>query len=109
MESEMLKEHASLERAIDIAIWMNFKYRKQQRSYVVVQDKKTKLYLVVPQMGRRKSLCIKQPKDYSLMSYEQIKSIRSEVQPLSHWEEIMGLFTSTHGEILRFNIRYQIP
>lgn len=109
MESEMLKEHKSLQRAIDIALWMNFKYRKDKRSYVVIQDKKSKMYQVVPQLGRKKSFCIEKPENYLEMDYQQIQIIRSELVPLNHWEEIIGLFSSAHGEILRFIIMYQVP
>lgn len=109
MESEALKEHVSLQRAIDIALWMNFKYRTQNRSYVVIQNKMTKLYQVVAQMGRRKGSYIKPSQSYKKMSYEHIKTIGSEHTPLYHWEEIMGLFSITHGEILRFILKYQVP
>jgi hypothetical protein len=109
MESEAFKEHGSLQRALDIALWMNFKYRKQNRSYVIIQDKKTKLYQVVAQMGRRKGSYIKPPQSYIKMSYEHIKSIRSQNSPLNHWEEIMGLFSSSNGEFLRFILKYQVP
>jgi hypothetical protein len=109
MESEAFKQHGSLQRAIDIALWMNFKYRMQNRSYVVIQDKKTKLYHLVTKEGRRKSSYIALPKNYNQMDYEQIATIRSQTSPLYHWEEIMGLFSATHGEILRFILQYQVP
>lgn len=109
MESEAFKEHESLQKAIDIALWMNFKYRKQNRDYVVIQDKKTKQYQVVAQMGRRKGGYIKPPQNYKQMSYEHIKGIASEHNPLNHWEEIRGLFSTCNGEFLRFILKYQIP
>lgn len=109
MESELLKSHSSLQRAIDVAMWMNFKYRLSERSYGVILDKKTKLYEVVETNGRRKSTLVEIPFDYSTMSYEQIQTLRTIVNPLRHWEEITGLFSSTHGEILRFIIANKIP
>lgn len=109
MESEALKEHGSLQRAIDIALWMNFKYRVQNRSYVIIQDKKTKLYQIVPQLARRKTSYIKPVDSYKKMSYEHIKAIRSEHCPLNHWEEIAGLFSVCNGEFLRFILQYQVP
>lgn len=109
MESEIVESHKSLQRAIDTALWMNFKYRKEKRSYQVVHDKKTKLYQVVPQKGRRRSSFIEKPENYLQMSYKHIESIRYEVEPLPHWEVIMGLFSSIHGDILRFIIMYQVP
>ena len=109
MESELNKSHPSMQRAIDIAMWMNFKYRIEGRSYAVVQDKKAKWYEVVQTQGRRKSSLIAMPTNYSDMTYEQIQSIRTIVNPLDHWQEITGLFCSTHGEILRFILASEIP
>jgi hypothetical protein len=109
MESEIMKSHPSLQRAIDIAMWMNFKYRMEKRSYGVIQDKKAKWYEVVQTKGRRKSTLITLPSDYSAMTYEQIVAIRTIVNPLSHWEEMAGLFSTTHGEILRFILANKIP
>ena len=109
MENEALKSHPSLQRAIDIAMWMNFKYRMDKRSYGVIQDKKAKWYNIVETKGRRKSTLITLPGDYSDMTYEQIEAIRTTINPLSHWEEAAGLFSSTHGEVLRFILANKIP
>jgi hypothetical protein len=109
MESEINKSHPSLQRAIDIALWMNFKYRIDERSYGVIQDKKAHWYNVVETKGRRKSSLIPIPNDYCEMTYEQIEAIRTIVNPLHHWEEMIGLFSSTHGEILRFILAGKIP
>ncbi len=109
MESELTKSHPSLQRAIDIAVWMNFKYRIDERSYGVIQDKKAHWYNVVETQGRRKSSLIELPNDYRGMTYEQIEAIRTIVNPLSHWEEMIGLFSSTHGEILRFILAGGVP
>ena len=109
MESEALKQHGSLQRAMDIALWMDFKYRLQKISYVVIQDKKTKLYQVVHQMGRTKSSYLEKPENYTQMSYDHIREISSQVEPLNHWEEIRGLFSNCNGELLRFILAYRVP
>ncbi len=109
MESEIVKSHTSLQRAIDVAMWMNFKYRLDQRSYGVICDKKQNVYTVVETMGRRKSTLVELPKDYSLMDYQHIESIRTVVNPLNHWEEIVGLFSGFNGEILRFILNHKLP
>ncbi|MDI1256724.1 MAG: hypothetical protein PSV16_11550 [Flavobacterium sp.] len=108
MESQAMQHHNSLQKAIDIAMWMNFKYRTQKRSYAVMQDKKSKQYYVVQQQGKKKTLN-PLPTDYSGMSYQQIQDIRSELDPLHHWEEIMGMVSSVHGELLRFILSHNIP
>ena len=109
MESELIKSHPSLQIAIDIALWMNFKYRIDERSYGVIQDKKVHCYKVVETEGRRESSLVPLPSDYSKMTYEQIEAIRTNVNPLHHWEEMVGLFSSTHGETLRFILANAVP
>ncbi len=109
MESQTMKPHISLERAVDIALWMNFKYRLEKNGYSVVQDKRTKLYHINPPSASRKSNQLILPADYSQMTYEQIENIRSEKDPLHHWESIMGEFTTIHGELLRFILAYKVP
>lgn len=109
MENEAMQHHGSLQRAIDIAVWMNFKYRVNKRHYMVVKDKKSQQYYVVQQHGRKKSPAYPLPEDYSQMDYGDIQKIRSDVDPLHHWEEIMGMFSTVHGELLRFIIATKIP
>jgi len=38
-----------------------------------------------------------------------IRFITMDEDPLMHWEEIKGLFSSMHGEVLRFILAYQVP
>ncbi len=109
MESELNKSHPSLQRAIDIAMWMNFKCRMDKRNFGVIQDKKAHWYEIVETKGKRKSSLIALPANYSDMTYEQIEAIRTIVNPLSHWEEIVGLFSTAHGETLRFILANEIP
>ncbi len=35
--------------------------------------------------------------------------IGMDINPLSHWESIEGMFTRTNGEILRFILSHKIP
>ena len=109
MEGQFVKQHTSIDRAIDIALWMNFKYRLEKRVFGVTYYKKTKLYQIIENQGRKNAKSLPIPKDYSQMSYEQIQMIRADSDPFNHWEEIMGLFSVTHGELLRFILMYNIP
>lgn len=43
------------------------------------------------------------------MDYEHIKSIRTDNDPLSHWEDTCGLFSTVSGEHLRFILTMNIP
>jgi hypothetical protein len=109
MESQYLKQHQNCNRAFDIALWMSFKYRLDNRKFGVVQDKKTKLFQVIEKVTNHKPKTLAQYENYSQMSYEQIQVITSDVDPLSHWEEIMGMFSVADGELLRFILLYKIP
>ena len=51
----------------------------------------------------------KMPRNYSKMKYRHIKQIRMDDNPLSHWEELTGMFSVAHGEILRFILSAKIP
>lgn len=109
MEKEAVIGHQSKERAIDVALWMTFKYRIENRIYGVVQDKKTKEYHVVELENRRRKQLLDFPTDYSQMHYLQISSVFKEKNPLPHWEAIRGIISTTDGEILRFLLAFNVP
>lgn len=109
MENEIMKSHPSLQRAIDIAMWMNFTHRIDKKVYGVIKDKKAKWYDVVLTQGRRKSSFVVLPENYADMTYSQIEAIRTIVNPLPHWESLMGMFSTCDGELLRFMLAYHVP
>ena len=43
------------------------------------------------------------------MKYEHIKEIAKDDDPLFHWEEIRGLFSSFDGELLIYILYAKIP
>ncbi len=43
------------------------------------------------------------------MTYEHIVTIGMDRDPLRHWEEIRGMFTTMEGDLLRFIIEKKIP
>lgn len=105
MESEATEFYLSEQKAIDAALWLNFKYRQEKRSYHVVKINKE--FRIVPTTRKSKHNAL--PENYIQMTYEQIRTIRQEVYPHNHWEDIIGLFSTTNGEILRFLLAYQVP
>jgi len=109
MENEAMIGHPSKQRAIDIALWMTFKYRIENRIYGVEQNRKTKEYHIVELENRRRKKLLDFPMDYSQMHYNQISSVLMDKNPLSHWEEIRGMLSTTDGEVLRFMLKYKIP
>lgn len=54
------------------------------------------------------SVCIWH-KNYAKMKYQHIGKIAQDDEPLYHWEEIRGLFSSFDGELLRHILHAKIP
>lgn len=104
-----MKKHLSLQRAIDIAMWMNFKHPIENKNYGVMKLKKSQKYKVVETKGRRKSRLIALPTDYSEMNYEQIKALCEDLDLLDYWDDIIALFSTTNVELLRFIIVNKVP
>ena len=75
MENETMIGHPTKQRAIDVALWMTFKYRMENRIYGVEQNRKTKEYHIVQLENRRRIKLLDFPTDYSEMHYNQISSV----------------------------------
>lgn len=99
------------QKAIDHAMWLNFKYRIAGIVFGVLNGP-NKNWAVCEQatvdemeMSFLKIL----PKDYSELSYRKLDIIRQEQEPLPFWESIVGMVSVTDGEILRFILENKIP
>ena len=101
----------SQDRAIDHAIWLNFKYRIAQITFGVI-----------PHPNRKWAVCEEDaanelgaefldilPKDYSELSYRKLDTIRQDEDPLAYWESIIGMVTTMDGEVLRYVLKNRIP
>ena len=49
------------------------------------------------------------PEDHSNMTYDHIRHIGVDEDPLVHFEKIKGMFSVMHGEILRFILSHRVP
>ena len=49
------------------------------------------------------------PKDYAEMSYDEMRHIRMDKEPLPHLEALMSHFSTMDGEILRYILYAKIP
>ena len=105
-----MTRYPSKQKAIDHALWNSFNHRFQGQSYGVVLSSKGD-YLVLPtdHVSFEKSDFEIIPKHYCDMDYKHIKQIAMDDDPLNHWEEILGMFSVLHGEILRFILEAKIP
>jgi len=109
MDEELQEPQVSYDRAIDIALWMTFKYRMDNRIYGIQWLRKSNQHQVVELENRRRKTLLEFPQNYSDMDYTRISTIHFDKNPLPHWEEIRAIFSSVHGETLRFLLSYEVP
>lgn len=100
----------SKEKAIQHAIWLNFKYRIAKICFGVVEHPNTKW--AVCEEATRDEIDIPfldTSQDHSDMNYDEIRHIKMDYAPLPHWEELIGTFSVMDGELLRFILHANIP
>ncbi len=99
------------QKAIDHAMWLNFKYRIAKIKFGVVHgpddnwavcEETTSQEIEIPFLDIL-------PEDYSQISYDDIRHIRMDNNPLPYWEELFGMFSTADGEILRYILHTKIP
>ncbi len=98
------------EKAIDLAVWLNFKHRVEGKSFGVIQSLEGDFIIISPNHPTFKDEEFETlPDHYGDMNYKHIRNISMDVEPLDHWEEIKGSFATLDGEILRFILKYNVP
>jgi hypothetical protein len=97
------------QKAIDLAVWQNHNHRFDDNYGVVSSIDGDYMIFQTDHPTFNKSDFEKLPRDYSKMKYKHIRKIRMDDDPLSHWEEIAGMFSVAHGETLRFILNTKIP
>ena len=105
-------EPSEKDKAIDHALWLNFRHRSSKERFGVLTDPDGKwvvcneaFYLendLFPQISPL-------PYHYKDLSYKQLDKIAMDKNPLPHWERIRGLFSGVDGEILRYILETKIP
>lgn len=109
MEKELHKRN-NLQKAIDEAVWINFRHRTTDYRVGVIESTSDGYIIVHPEHSTFKGEAFEiLPTDYSEMSYKHIASIGMDEDPLKHWEEIRGMVTVIEGELLRFILEKKIP
>lgn len=97
------------QKAIDVALWRNYNHRYDD-NYAVVETAKGEYIVCQTDDTKYVDATFEVlAKDHSKMDYEHIGQIRSDYDPLSHWEEIAGMFSVVHGEVLRFILFANVP
>ena len=104
-----MERQTSKQKAIDIALWRNANHRYNS-NYGVVHSASDD-YIIIQTDNETFSNADFEilPQDYNNMTYEHIQRIGMDEDPLRHWEDLKGAFSTMHGELLRFILRYNIP
>jgi len=111
IENQRFKNHNDLQKAIDLALWLNFIGQRENRSFKVVQlpNNQYSVEQILEPTKVNNSPSIPLIDSYQSISYSQILDLKKQEDPLAHWEEIIGLFSSANGSLLRFILHYKIP
>ena len=104
-----MKRFPNKQKAIDLALWQNHNHRYADNYGVVLSSKGDYMVIETDHASFSKKEFEPLPLDYITMDYKHIQHIRMDDDPLSHWEEIAGMFSVAHGETLRFILSTKIP
>lgn len=111
MNTEPIDFFDGKEKAIDHALWLNFKYRIAKISFGVLDGPDNNWAVVEDATAEEMEMSFLDvlPKNYSTISYDKIRHLKMEKEPLPHWENILGIFSTVDGELLRFIIHTKLP
>jgi len=111
MNDNYLDVFDNKQKAIDHALWLNFKYRIANITFGVIHRPDNNWAVIEKATSEEMEMPFLNilPKDMSRLSYEQIRHIRMDREPLPHLEAITGKFSVMDGEILRFILHTKIP
>jgi hypothetical protein len=100
----------NLQKALDEAVWINFRHRATRYRVGVIQSVEGGYILAHPKHSVHENEHFEiLPSDCSNMTYDHIASIGMDEDPLTHWEEIRGVFQILDGELLRFLLAKKVP
>lgn len=99
------------QKAIDHAMWLNFKYRIAGIVFGVIHGPEDNWAVCEQVTADEMEMTFLDilPKDYSTISYKQLDAIRQDEEPLPFWSALVGLISTADGEILRFILENKIP
>ncbi len=106
----MMQLFEDKEKAVHHAIWLTFKNRVTGTLYGV-EKSFTDLWGVVKvsDIKDENPYLADTAHDYSQMSYDMIRKLRSDNDPPPPWEDLMGAFSVLNGDILRYILHTKIP
>jgi len=111
MKTTLLDSFDSKKKAIDHALWLNFKYRIANIKFGVIHGKKNDWAVCEEVTAKEIGITFLDilPKGHQKLMYAHIRHIKMDRDLLPHWEKIMGIIATTDGEILRYILHSKIP
>tara|TARA_R110002124_G_scaffold17532_3_gene73509 strand:+ start:388975 stop:389406 length:432 start_codon:yes stop_codon:yes gene_type:complete len=111
MKDSYLDLFSDRQKAIDHALWLNFKYRIANIKFGVLHGPENDWAVCEQATADEMEMTFLNvmPEDHSNMSYRDIRHIKMDRDPLPHWESITGMFSVADGEILRYLLHAKIP
>lgn len=92
------------------AQWLDFEHRQQRMMFSVIPFLSNTWRVVRIDDAREVGIELESlPHTLSEFSYEDIRVIKADNDPLWHFEEICGLFAGVDGELLRYILHAEIP
>jgi hypothetical protein len=101
----------SQEKAIHHCLWLNFKYRIAGICFSIIDGPDNNFAVCEQATADEMDMTFLDilPKNYVEMSYDEIRHIQIDKEPLPHLEALMSHFSTMDGEILRYILYAKIP
>jgi hypothetical protein len=110
MNTELFDLFSDKEKAIHHALWLNFKYRIAGIKFGVTEGPENGFAVMEEALRDDMEVSfIEIPTDYSKLTFNEIRHIRMDKNPLPNWEELCGTFATMDGELLRFILQTKLP
>ncbi len=110
MDDNHIDVFESKEKAIHQALWLSFKNRVAKVRFGVVPYPKNRWAVIESATAKQIGASFEKiPSDYSKMTYDMIRHIKMDEDPLRHLEELTGVFAIMDVELLRFILHAKIP
>ncbi len=99
------------QKAIDHAMWLNFKYRIAGIVFGVIHGPENNWAVCEQATADEMEMTFLDilPKDFSRLNNKQLDAVRQDQEPLPFWSELVGMVSVADGEILRFILENNIP
>jgi hypothetical protein len=99
-------------KAADAAYWYNFihQYDDDFKPMCILHGADDDFVMLEEYQAKEIEIpFLEMPKDYSELNYPHMRSIKADLNPLTHWSEIFGSFAVLPIKYLRFILEAKVP